>query len=213
MTTTDTTDPWCDESQPEGRQRQVCSVRPLERRLSDATGVGRVVGAETPSARLLGPFTGVSEDLAENDTPIAVGEEYGETSSTSSTSAIPAPTQASRVDELPTPSATSSTSSTTSSTSEACNPAALDEVDELADVQHHSSHDASSCSPTPPATTAGVRSPATARSSPRPARATGTPPMPGRWRSGSCPASRSETRRPTVTDALKAAGWTPEGEA
>jgi hypothetical protein len=41
-------------------QRQVCSVRPLERRLSGATGVGRVVGAETPSARLLGPFTGVS---------------------------------------------------------------------------------------------------------------------------------------------------------
>lgn len=40
-------------------------MRPLERRLSDATGVGRVVGAETPSARLLGPFTGVSEDLAE----------------------------------------------------------------------------------------------------------------------------------------------------
>ena len=43
-------------------------------------------------------------------------------------------------------------------------------------------------------------------------RATGTLPTPGPWRSGSCPASRSETRRPTVTDALRAAGWTPEGK-
>ena len=43
-------------------------------------------------------------------------------------------------------------------------------------------------------------------------RATGTLPTPEPWRSGSCPASRSETRRPTVGDAPRPLAG-PRGEA